>query len=86
MKEYQARVHDLVVFTFLRGQLHQHIYRVSSIQLGGVMQEGAIELEPVSHEQSTVYNHGNINSYIPPLLFERMVRLGMLECVWRKPE
>ena len=85
-ERYCAHVDDLLVYTFQCGGLYQYVYRVVSAQYGGENQEGAIQLTPLGHERSDVSGLGQIDAYIPPLLLEKMVKVGILECVWRKPE
>lgn len=82
-RSYTARVDDLIVYPFKYGQ---RIYRVRSIQLGASGVEGFVELEPLGMERPHVYEHGSINAYVPAIIFDKIVRLGVLECVWRRSQ
>ena len=84
MKKFLPRVDDLIAHTINSKKGYQRLYRIVSIQLGGLKQEGAVELKPVDNAQHDIDGLGEINSYIPHMMFEQMVRTGILECLWRK--
>ncbi len=84
-QQYMAQVDDLIVHTLREDTAVQLIYRVVSIQLGAINESGVVEIAPLDHKCGDVYDLGRINHYIPHVMFDQMVRHGILQCVWRKP-
>jgi hypothetical protein len=70
------QVHDILVHTPTI-EAH-HIYRVIGIYLGGLGEEGLVELEPLG-----MSSHSRI--MIPHLMLDCMVKNGIIDNVWSLP-
>jgi hypothetical protein len=79
---YIAQPGDLILHTYDQGGA-QHIYRVTAIYLGELDQEGVVELEPVSHKAPSK-EVKPVAIMVPHVMFDKMVRAGCVQFVWRR--
>jgi hypothetical protein len=69
-------VHDIIIHTPTLDA--QRIYRVTAIRLGGLKEEGVIELQPLGY--STEYP-----IRVPHMMLDDMVTAGVVIIGWRRP-
>lgn len=77
-KPYSADVWDILVHSPTADLRSQRVYRVVAVRLGGLGEEGLVELAPLGLTSKDAIR-------VPFLLLDECVRAGVMACVWRKP-
>ena len=75
------KVRDIYLMEFNDDVL---LWKVISINLGALSQEGIVQLCPLGKDKAEVPGYGEISSFVPIQMLDAMIENGLLKLVYSK--